>query len=223
MTSDERWLAALWPRIRSHLPAPPAVVVEVGCGPLGGFVPMLREVGIDAVGVDPRAPDGAGFDRIEFERSALPTRVDAVVACTSLHHVTQPGEVLDKISGSLAPNGLVIVVEWDWESFDEATAQWCFERLGPPPPRSWLHRRQSEWTASGQPWARYLGAWADEHRLHSGRGLVRDLDQRFDRLICESGPYFFPELATTSEADELHAIDMGEIQAARIEYVGRAR
>src|ERR1700736_727882 len=138
-------------------------------------------MGIDAVGVDPRSPDGAGFLRAEFERSDLPARVDAVLACTSLHHVAQPAEVLDKIANILAPDGSVIVVEWDWESFDEATARWCFERLGPPQPQSWVHRRQTEWTASEQPWTRYLRGWADGERLHSARGLLRELDQRFDR------------------------------------------
>jgi hypothetical protein len=44
-------------------------VVEVGCCPLGGFVPMLRANRYDAVGIDPRAPDDAHYQRIEFERA----------------------------------------------------------------------------------------------------------------------------------------------------------
>jgi hypothetical protein len=43
-----------------------------------------------------------------------------------------PAAVLDKVASTLAPRGVVIVVEWDEESFDEATSQWCFERLGAP-------------------------------------------------------------------------------------------
>jgi len=34
MTPDERWLAALWPSVRAPLPAPPARVLQIGCGPL---------------------------------------------------------------------------------------------------------------------------------------------------------------------------------------------
>jgi hypothetical protein len=49
MTSGEGWLATLWPLIRAHLPAPPAHVVDVGCGPLGGFVPFLRSSQTSAV------------------------------------------------------------------------------------------------------------------------------------------------------------------------------
>lgn len=47
MTPDERWLATLWPSVRAPLPAPPARVLEIGCGPLGGFVPMLRADDLD--------------------------------------------------------------------------------------------------------------------------------------------------------------------------------
>ena len=50
MTPGDRWLAATWPFVQRHLPAPPAQVIELGCGPLGGFVPMLRATGYDAVG-----------------------------------------------------------------------------------------------------------------------------------------------------------------------------
>jgi len=45
MTPAARWLDALWPLIRARLPAAPARVIEVGCGSLGGFVPMFRADG----------------------------------------------------------------------------------------------------------------------------------------------------------------------------------
>ena len=84
VTPDERWLAAVWPFVRSWLPASPARVVEIGCGPLGGFVPMLRAAGYNAAGVDPQAPEGGGYCRVEFERYEQPGPADAVVACTDL-------------------------------------------------------------------------------------------------------------------------------------------
>jgi hypothetical protein len=87
VTPDERWLAAVWPFVRASLPAAPASVVEIGCGPLGGFVPMLGQAGYQATGVDPEAPPGPSYRQVEYERYDLPGRVDAVVACTSLHHM----------------------------------------------------------------------------------------------------------------------------------------
>jgi SAM-dependent methyltransferase len=215
-------LAALWPKVRSYVPPAPARIVEVGCGKLGGFVPSLRESGYEAVGIDPVAPEGDSYRRIEFERSEPPGELDGIVACTSLHHVAEPARVLDTIVEALAPAGLVIVVEWDWEGFDEATARWCFERLESSGAETWLHHRREEWAASGQTWEDYLRGWAHQHGLHSARRLLSELDQRFTRLTYERGPFFFPELCNTSETDELRAISAGRIRAARIDYVGRA-
>ena len=95
MTPDERWLAALWPSVRGPLPAPPARVLEIGCGPLGGFVPMLLTAGYAATGIDPEAPEGADFRRVAFEDYQLTRPADAIIACTSLHHVADMGHVVD--------------------------------------------------------------------------------------------------------------------------------
>jgi SAM-dependent methyltransferase len=195
--------------------------VEVGCGRLGGFVPRLRDSGYEAVGIDPAAPDGDSYRQVEFERSELPGQLDGVIACTSLHHVAEPGQVLGKIADGLAPGGRMIVVEWDWEGFDEATARWCFERLEGSGAESWLHRRRDEWTASQRTWEDYLRGWAHLHGLHSARRLLGDLDRKFERISCARGPYFFPELFQTGEQDELEAINEGLIRAVRIDYVGR--
>lgn len=220
MSLEDRWLASQWPNVRPYLPAPPARVVEIGCGSLGGFVPELQRCGYRALGIDPAAPEDDGFWRLEVERAELPAQIDAMVACTSLHHVAEPGVVLDRIAQRLARGGAVIVVEWDWERFDEATAQWCFERLGAPDRPGWLQRHRSGWIDSAQPWNRYLQNWAAEHGIHTGQAILRELDQRLQRQACSRGPYFFADLAETSEQDELAAIVAGQIQANRLDYVG---
>lgn len=220
MTAAERWLAALWPVVRGRLPAPPAQIVEIGCGSLGGFVPMLRASGYEALGVDPEAPEDEHYHRVEFEHAELARDVDAVVASTSLHHVADPTEVVDRIATTLAPGGTLVVVEWASEDWDEATADWCFERLGPDDEPGWLHRRRDEWVASGQPWSVYVRAWAEKERLHRARTLLRLLDERFERVHLERGPYFFPHLARVSEEDERAAIEAGQIRATRVDYVG---
>jgi SAM-dependent methyltransferase len=222
MASKQEWLEAVWPTVRSRLPAPPAVVLDLGCGSLGGFVPTLLADGYQAVGIDPEAPDGPSYRRIEFERSELPDAVDAVVASVSLHHVADPGEVFDRIARALSPGGTVVVLEWDWERFDEASASWGFERLDPSAEaKGWLHGARERWLVSGLPWATYLREWATGHGLHGAGGLVAGLDERFERVACERGAYLFPELSRTSEADELQAIEAGRIQPLRVDYVGR--
>lgn len=223
MTPGERWLVSLWPLVRAQLPAPPARVVDIGCGPLGGFVPFLRSSGYEAAGVDPKAPDTADYHRIEFEHLHLPQRVDALIASTSLHHVTDPAEVIDRLTTTLTSDGTLVVVEWAWEKFDEATARWCLQRLGRDEEANWLHRRRDDWTTSGQEWQTYLGDWAARDGLHRGEALLRLLDERFQRRLLTFGPYFFPDLADTSDADEQAAIDAGQIRATRIDWVGALR
>jgi SAM-dependent methyltransferase len=222
MTPDERWLAALWPYVRTPLPSPPAHVLEIGCGPFGGFVPMLRDGGYAATGIDPEAPEGADFRRVGFE-DYLPSRpADAIIACTSLHHVPDLGRVLDLAAAALVPAGVLVVVEWARERFDEATAGWCFARLpGPGEERGWLNDRYEQWQASGQRWDAYFRSWADGEGLHSGEDILRALQARFETRELSYGAYFFPDLSGTSEADELAAIDAGQIQANRIQYHGR--
>jgi len=221
VTAQERWLEAIWPTVRAYLPPPPGVIVELGCGRLGGFVPELLANGYDAVGVDPVAPDGDQYLQVEFERAELPAQLDGVVACTSLHHVAEPGEVVDRIAQGLAPGGLVVVVEWDWEGLDEATARWCFERLDASATSSWLHHHRDRWEESGEPWEAYFRGWAEHHGLHPATQLMRQLERRFEQVVLHRGPYYFSELAETSETDELAAIESGLIPAARIDYVGR--
>jgi SAM-dependent methyltransferase len=193
-------------------------VVDLGCGPEGGFVPLLLEHGYDAIGIDPRAPERERYQGVEFERAAVPRPLDAIVASTSLHHVSDPAEVIDRIAATLARDGRLVVVEWAWEAFDERTAQWCFARLGSED--GWLRRRHDEWSASGLGWPEFLRRWAEGEGLHRGDELVRLLDERFARNHLDHGPYFFADLADTAEADERAAIAAGEITPARVEWVG---
>jgi SAM-dependent methyltransferase len=184
----------------------------------------MRAGGYDAVGVDPDAPAGSWYHQGEFESHELSEPAQAVVACTSLHHVADVGAVLDLAAAALLPGGSVIVVEWARERFDETTARWCFDHLPPAADEpGWLQRRHDEWRASGLPWTAYCDAWAQEEGMHAGEDIVAGLDDRFNRRSLTYGPYFFPDLAGITEGDEQAAIDASEIQANRICWVGLRR
>ena len=222
VTPDERWHAAVWPFVRGQLPAPPARVLEIGCGPAGGFVPKLHASGYDATGIDPAAPPGPWYVQAEVERYGIGEPAAAIVACASLHHVADLGEVLDLAAAALIPGGVLVVVEWARERFDEATARWCFSRLAQPEDQhDWLRERLAGWRSSGRTWDAYCRSWAQAEGLHAGQDILRELHARFDCEGLAYGPYYFPGLAGTSEADEQAAIDAGQIQANRIQDHGR--
>ena len=224
MTQADRWLGAMWPRVEEWLPPAPARVLEIGCGPLGGFVPMLRADGYEPIGVDPKAPEGDDYRRVAFEQLEPGGAFDAVIASASLHHVADPGEVMDRIADVLAPGGQVLVIEWDWEAFDQATADWCFARLGPSDNgHGWLRHHRDRWTASGRAWHEYLADWAREGRIHPTRELLALLRERFRVDPAEHGPYVFADLPQTSEAEERAAIGAGTIRATRVDIVCRRR
>jgi SAM-dependent methyltransferase len=197
-------------------------VLDVGCGPLGGFVPALRAAGYDAEGIDPEAPDDPHYRRIEFEEYAATRPVAAVVASTSLHHVADLDAVADRIATILTPDGVLVVLEWAWERFDEATARWCFARLAEDE-AGWLHRHHDNWIASGRSWESYLRTWAESEGLHTGAEVMRVLASRFETQQVAAGPYLFADLDGVAPADEQAAVDAGRIRPVGITYVGRPR
>ncbi|MDP9259590.1 MAG: class I SAM-dependent methyltransferase [Actinomycetota bacterium] len=225
MAIGERWLGPLRPFVLARLPPAPASVIEIGCGTVGGFVPELRQSGYEAVGVDRNAPDGPGFQQLDFEDYEPSRSADAILASRSLHHVRDVDEVLDGVAAALRPGGVIVVLEWAWERFDEATARWCFARLEPSPPQDpgWLQRRRDGWLASGEAWQAYFEGWAEEHGLQRSDRVLAGLEARFERTSCEYAPYFFADLAGGSEQAEQAAIDAGEIRATGIRYAGRLR
>ena len=218
------WLASVWPFVQEHLPPAPARVLEIGCGPLGGFVPAMRSDGYEAIGIDPSAPDGPAYRQAEFENHEVSAPVDAIVASLSLHHVGDLNDVLDRIGSALVDGGALVVVEWAHERFDEPTARWCFDRLGAADAEGddWLYRHRDRWRESGQPWDAYLAGWVRDEAMHPGRDIVAGLQARFDTRMTTDGPYFYADLDGVTSEQEQAAIDSKQIRATGIRYVGQA-
>ena len=226
--ADWVWLAAMWPFVRGQLPPPPARVIELGCGPLGGHVPALIRAGYDATGVDPEAPEGHAYRRIAFEEYRPEGPADAVVASVSLHHVEDPGVALDHATKVLRPGGVLVVAEWISENFDEATARWCFrhqlrDQADQAEAGGWLSGLYAGWAASGLGWDAFFRAWLDEHGLHPAGAIRRELDARFAVTHLSTGPYYFADLLDADPAAEQAAIDAGQIRAGCLRYAGRVR
>lgn len=213
MEPDEEWLRTVWPIVAEQVPRSSRTVLDVGCGPLGGFVPMLRTRGHEARGVDPRAPSGDHYDRRNFQD--LPYEpYDALVACTSLHHVADLPAAVDALAERVTPSGVLVVIEWAWERFDERTASWCFDRL--PEQKTWLHGLRDGWAASGGSWDAHVRHWALQRGMHSGSEVEAALGERFDLDEAGEGPYFFPDLPDVAAVAEEEAIASGHITATAI-------
>jgi SAM-dependent methyltransferase len=225
VATDGIWLGATWPFVRGQLPPPPGRVIELGCGPIGGHVPALIRAGYDATGVDPEAPQGPAYVRARFEDYRPQGPADAVVASVSLHHVADPAAVAGQAADLLTPDGVLVVVEWISEDFDEATARWCFrQRLrDQDEPGAWLSGMYTGWAESGLGWDTYFRARLDEHGLHPAAAIRRALDARFAVTHLSTGPYYFPDLPDTDAAAEQAAIDAGQIRAGCLRYAGRVR
>ena len=220
-TAKQRWFDARWPFVRAHLPPAPARVLEIGCGPEGGFVPTMREHGYDAEGVDPGGtiPDPDTTRRRIRKAPADGAGRARPSSLTSLHHVNDLDEVLDRAAAALTPGGVLIVVEWAYERFDEATARWSFDRLADNGEHGWLHSHHEQWLTSGQPWHSYVQDWAGREGLHRGDTISQALQARFRTRLLTDAPYFFPDLHPVGEADEQAAIDAFLIRATGIHYV----
>jgi SAM-dependent methyltransferase len=222
-SGDGTWLAATWPFIRSQLPPPPARVIELGCGEAGGHIPALVRAGYDATGVDPAAPEGSAYRQAAFEDYWPDGPADAVIASVSLHHVDDPGAALDQVAEILGPDGILIVVEWISEDFDEATARWCFghQLRDADEQDGWLAELYAHWTESGLSWDEFFGGWLEHHGLHPASVIRRELDARFTASHLSTAPYYFADLLDADAAEEQAAIDAGQLRAGCLRYAGR--
>jgi SAM-dependent methyltransferase len=115
--------------VLSQLPAPPARVLEVGCGK-GDLARALQVEDYEVVAIDPEAPEGPIFRQTTIEALDEPGPFDAVVASLSLHHVHDLGGVLDKLLRLLAGGGPLILNEHAWDRLEPMTPEWEEEHAG---------------------------------------------------------------------------------------------
>jgi hypothetical protein len=162
--------------VLSQLPPPPARVLEIGCGEEGGVVPALLDAGYDALGVDPRAPGGEHYRRIDFRE--VEDEFDAAVAGRVLHHVRPLDEALDRVA-ALAP--LLVVDEFAWDLIDAAAQEWYESR----------HRELVD--AGAEPYGPpSLDEWRLRHPdLHPHAVLLNGLRARYRERTIEWRPYLY--------------------------------
>jgi len=204
-------LTAFLDFVLDRLPAPPARVLEVGCGPEGGVTPALADAGYDVLGIDPAAPEGPLFRSVSLEELEEPGPFAAVVASRVFHHVDPLGTALAKVA-RLAP--LLLVDEFAPERIDGST-------------RAWYEAQHRLLAAAGAdpPGPPDLGEWAARHPgLHPSHHVIRELEARFDTQYLEWRPYLYRWLGgPASEALEQGLVGAGAIHALGFRYAGTRR
>ena len=189
----------LEPFVAAHLPAPPARVLEVGCGH-GALATAMARLGHDVLAIDPRAPEGELFERVSLEDLADPGPFGAVVANRSLHHIHDLPAAVEKIARLLGPSGRLLLHEHAWDVVDEPTQRWYREQGG----------SSADWRA-------------DDAGLHSSEAMLAALAPRFEERSLEWTPYLHGELGVPPDAERA-AIDAGELhRATGFLYVGARR
>jgi len=188
-----------------NIPPPPARVLEIGCG-AGELARALAAARYDVTAVDPDAPEGAIFERMQFEELPERGRFDAVVASRSLHHIADLGAAVDKITRLLDPRGVLVLDEFAWDRLDEATAVWLHERGMPGEVERWRDD------------------WRKEHEgLHGYEAMRRELDRCFDERFLAWVPYLYRyEETDITPVEEQILIEAGRIRPIGFRYVGAA-
>src|SRR3712207_8296124 len=122
MGEPARWQAQVEEFVLAQIGDPPTRVLEVGCGE-GELALTLARAGHSVTAIDPRAPEGAIFQRVRLEEFSETGPFDSVVAILSLHHVEDFGSALDKIVSLLRTGGALVVVEFVWDRIDRKSTR----------------------------------------------------------------------------------------------------
>jgi len=202
-----RGVANFLPFVLCYLPAPPARVLEVGCGDEGGLVPDLAGRGYDVVGVDPRAPDGDRFLRSEFQEigdSLAAEPWDAIVAARVLHHVDPLDDGIVLLA-RLAPLLLVDEFAPDLVAGDA---------------QAWYEERRS--VAGDVQAPECIDDWRRRHpHLHPHDVVLGALRRYYEERELAWVPYFHRWLRSAAvEAEERLAIAAGDIPAVGWRWAG---
>lgn len=123
------------PRTLAHLtpllPAPPARVLEVGCG-RGALAAAMSDLGFKVTGVDRDADQVAaarerGVSVIHADVHDVSGEYDVVLFTRSLHHAENLDDILAHAVTLLGPDGQVVIEEFAWERVDHAAADFVHD------------------------------------------------------------------------------------------------
>jgi SAM-dependent methyltransferase len=201
--------------VLSHLPSPPARVLEVGCGD-GELARVVDGAGYDVTAIDPMAPEGDIFRRIKLDELESDAYFDAVVASAVLHHLPNLDASLERIVEALAGGGSLIVDEFGWDLMDPPTADWYEGQR-----RVLREALASERAPSAADWEEHH---TRVHDVHPFGTLRAALDAHFEERHFERVPYLWRYLGGPASLPlEESLVAAGAIQPIGFRFVGIPR
>lgn len=182
------------------LPAPPARLLEVGCG--DGLVAAAlsgRGYAVDALDESPApAASAAGasvrwIDANFLHHEGAPGRApyDVVLFTRSLHHLSPLERAVERAAALCAPGGLLIAEEFAFDRVDLRTAEWWYETEQALAARGIVAAPDRAPAGPRNP----LGRWRAEHTheppLATGKAMLAAIRSRFDLGPAEEAPYLY--------------------------------
>lgn len=205
--------------VLGQLPAPPARILEIGCGD-GRLARALARAGYRITAIDPRAPRGRIFRRLTMAQFAEGDSFDAVIAVTSLHHIGDLRGTVDKVRRLLRPHGTFLLEEFAVDRFvDQATARWYYHQRQAG---AAVARRRVAVPLTYGAWRR---RWIAEHRdLHGSAEMRSELKRGFRQRLFSWTPYLYSyDLDQSLRIVEEMLIKSGAIKATGFRWVGERK
>ncbi|HZJ50781.1 MAG TPA: methyltransferase domain-containing protein [Actinomycetota bacterium] len=207
--------------LKGVLPAPPARVLDVGCGngellhALGAESYAVFGIDTDAESIaraEARGGRAIEADFLSFEHQPF----DVVFFGRSLHHIFPLSAALERAQQLLVPGGLLVAEEFAIESVDTTTARWLYDldsvlqaaellRTDEPPHHAGHHEPSNSTGPRGHADMHDpLERWRIEHEydppLTTGEDMVAAIAASFEVRLIERVPYLYRSFCERLEA-----------------------
>jgi SAM-dependent methyltransferase len=187
----------LWRLVADALPAGPARVLDVGCGP-GALSLEMARAGHDVTAIDPdeiaidlarRSSPGPSTGRLDYHRAGVETwdapggGYDVVVTTRTLHHVDDPPEAIARIRRWLRPGGRLVCVDFLHDRFDARAAGWLAQVRGLLEAAGQFRGDGRLPAEPGEAVERIAWEWEQEHVIEHQLNGSAEIDEPLDRLF----------------------------------------